>query len=126
MGKLDRRIDPTTKDYVPDGKGGFQLTDTAEVAGYLQIAIHRDEYAYDPELGSNAHKLPRTNLSAAGIQFATEDLRAALMLLVEAGIARDVEVDVGVTDTKPHRLCGSTSIVDTKGTRRTVAEVDAL
>lgn len=126
MGNLDRRIDPVTKDYVLDGQGGCELTSTAEVALYLQMTMHLDEYWADPELGSNLHRFATLGLSDAALQFAQEDVVAALGLLEEAGMIRDIAVDVSITDTRPHRLCITSEVTDTKGNRITLKEASGL
>ena len=111
MSGLDRRIDPVTKDWIDDGAGGFEETDTVETAAYLQIRIHRDEYWADAGAGSDIHLVPEMSITAA-LEFAPNTLRAALQALIDDGLATDMVVEVAVDPAHPHRIVGVTEITD--------------
>jgi phage gp46-like protein len=125
MPGLDRRIDPETGDWIDDGAGGFEETDTCESAAYLQIRIHRGEYWADGSAGSDVHLVPRMSLTQA-LEFAPETLRAALQRLVDAGLAKDLFVEVTADPDHPHRLTGVTEITDAQGGRVDLSQIAGL
>lgn len=120
---LDRRYDPEVGDYIDDGAGGYEETDTVETAAYLQITIHRDEYVGDHSRGSDIHLLPRENADALTVLAAEDTLRAALQKLVDAGLAKDLEVNVSASEDFPHRLEGGTEITDAQRGRVDLSDV---
>lgn len=124
MAGLDRRIDPLTGDYIDDGEGGYEETDTAETAAYHQITTHRGKYFPQPDLGSDTHLLVQRNADAITALFAAESLQAALQKLADEGMIKDIEVEVTVTKEFPARLVGGASFTDAQ--RGTVDLSDAV
>lgn len=111
MPGLDRRIDPDTGDYIDDGAGGDLDTDTIETAAYHQIKTHRGEYWADPTKGSDLHLVPRMSLDQA-LEFAPDTIKACLQALVDAGLAKDLYVEVTTDPNVPYRLIGLSEITD--------------
>lgn len=112
MAGFDRKIDPLTGDYIADGEGGYEESDTAETAAYHQITTERGSYFPQPDLGSDAYLLPTKNASSITALFAAESLRAALQKLADEGFIKDIEVEVTVTGSLPRRLVGGASFTD--------------
>ena len=93
MSGYDRRFDPVTRDYVEDGRGGFELTRTAETACYHQLLGDLNAWAGDAGAGSRLHLIPRKAGERTAIA-AKDAVEAALRVLVEAGAITGVEVTV--------------------------------
>lgn len=108
---LDRRIDPATGDYIDDGAGGDEDTDSVETAAYHQIKTERGEWWADPDKGSDLHLVPRLSVTQA-LELLPATLESALQALVDAGLARSQRVEVAAHPTVPNRIIGITEIVD--------------
>ena len=125
MPGLDRRLNPETGDYISDGAGGDEDTDTVETAAYHQITTHRGEFWADPTKGSDLHLVPRMSITAA-LEFAPETLRGALQALVNAGLAKDLRVEVTTDPNAPHRLIGLSEITDVQRGRVDLTQIAGL
>lgn len=115
MPGLNRRIDWSTGDYVSNGRGGHETTNTVEVPAYLELTIHRRSHIADPTRGSDLHLLPMENADALTVALARDTAAAALQRLVNAGLAKNLVVDVAVSDDNEGRIIGETSIDDAMG-----------
>jgi phage gp46-like protein len=89
----DLRIDPVTKDYVDDGRGGFQTTETIETMLYHQLQTRRNEWVADPELGCTAHLIPPKDTASVALRRRDAFLQA-LKEFVDLGLAADLVVEV--------------------------------
>lgn len=87
-----RVIDPKTKDYVSDGKGGRQTTTTVQTSLYHAITGERDRWPGDPEHGSNLWRLARDRLTQDAPQRAENELRVAVQPFLDEGLIRSFEV----------------------------------
>lgn len=123
MPGLDRKFDHFIGDYVDDGEGGYTETITVETAAYLQITIERDDWLVDATRGSDVHLLPQRNADAATVLAAQKTLQSALQRLVDAGLAKDLFVEVAIQDNLPGRLCGITEITDVQAGPIDLSEV---
>ena len=95
MGKRSRRIDPAARDYVPDGRGGYEVTNTAEPAVYLQMVLARGSWVGAPRRGSRLSAFVRAksiaNRTPGEIR---EAIRETLQPLVDEGRLRDLQVRI--------------------------------
>ena len=109
MPGYDRRIDPITRDYVDDGAGGCEETQSLETAVVHQILT---EYGGDPGdgyAGSKVHLLARGLNGVPARAGARNAVAVALQPLVSAGLARDLRINIEQAGT---RLLVETSITD--------------
>src|SRR5687767_7233653 len=98
---------PVTGDLIPDGKGGYEKTQTAENLVRNQLLAHRDECWQDPELGSHLHDLERFIADPDGL--AADDARLALERIEAAGRITNIEVTAEET---PGRVTVATRFRD--------------
>lgn len=89
----DYLIDPTTRDLVPDGRGGFMRVYTAQTSAMNQLLAHRGACWHGAELGSRLYDLRA--LQPRPEQLAPEEARLALERLVRAGRIDNLEVSGG-------------------------------
>lgn len=93
MAGLDLKIDPVTKDYVDNGRGGFVYTQSIETQVYHQVNCRRDEWVADPELGNLAHTIPKkSNLGT--MQRFRETYLEALSYFVQEGLADELVIEI--------------------------------
>lgn len=104
----DFKHHPVTGDLMPDGRGGFLYTTTAETAVRNQLLAHYGECWQDPELGSVLHD--RSALQANPAQLATAEAQRALSRLEDAGRISAVEVRA---EESPGRVTVATRFADT-------------
>ncbi|MDQ3295067.1 MAG: hypothetical protein M3619_00595 [Myxococcota bacterium] len=83
--------DPITGDLIPDGKGGYVKTNTAEVLVQNQLLAHYGKAWQDPELGSMLHDLERFKTSPEVL--VPEEARRALARVEAAGRISNIETD---------------------------------
>lgn len=95
MSGYDRVIDPVTKDYVSDGKGGYTKTSTCQTAAYHQVQDHFAEWAGDHTAGCRAHAIKRKANGATMLRL-KDAFHDALQVLVDNGRARDLIVKLDV------------------------------
>lgn len=104
----DFKHDPITGDLIPNGKGGFVHTMTAETSVRNQLLARYGECWQDPELGSRLHD--RAALQANPAQLATAEAARALSRLEDAGRISAVEVRA---EESPGRVTVATRFADT-------------
>ncbi len=90
----DRILDPISRDYVADGKGGYQKTTTLRTAIHHQLLDELGNWVGDPEAGSTLHEFGRAKNSEAQALRAAEAVRVALQRFVDQGLAKDLDVTV--------------------------------
>lgn len=93
MAGRDRKLDPITGDYIPDGRGGWQTTRTIQTAVHHQIHGERGRWAGDKDAGSEIHLLPKKNTEST-MQRGADVIREALAVFEADGRATDVQVAV--------------------------------
>lgn len=103
----DFKHNPITGDLIPDGKGGFVYTTTAETSVRNQLLAHYGDCWQDPELGSRLHD--RVALQASPAQLARAEAERALERLEQAGRITGVEVRAEET---PGRVTVATRFAD--------------
>jgi phage gp46-like protein len=81
----DRRLDPRTGDYVDDGRGNWEMTDTAATAILHQLRGHKAKWVLDPDVGSRLHELDRAKSTVKTPAVIEDMFRAALAPLVAEG-----------------------------------------
>lgn len=101
--------DPKTGDRIPDGRGGFVKTRTAENLVRNQLLAHLGECWQDPELGSRLHDLEAFQPDPA--ELGADEARRALERVVAAGRIADLEVEA--EEARPGRLAIATRFRDT-------------
>lgn len=106
----DRKIDPVTRDYVKNGRGGYETTTTIATKVYHQLKGKRGTWWGDPDAGSDCHLIPQKGAGVGGIVFAKNAIRTALQRFVDQGLARDIEVEA--TSTASGRIVPRSSITD--------------
>lgn len=89
----DWRIDPTTGDYIQDGRGGFETTTTIVNRVLHQLSTDLDLWVGAADQGNDVWRLPRKSTQAMADRVA-ESYRAALQRLVDSGAAADLSVAV--------------------------------
>lgn len=94
------KIDPITRDLIPDGRGSFVRVETAETSIQIALRAHHNECWHDPDLGSELHDLERFQADPPG--GIADEVRRALGPLERAGRIADLEV-VAV-ETQPGRI----------------------
>lgn len=101
----DFKIDPITRDFVRDGRGGWEHTETADTAVLHQLEIHYGTWWGDDAIGSRLHDRALF-ASDPGPGVAAETTRA-LGLLVDEQLIGDVQVTA--KEVKAGRVDGRTS-----------------
>ena len=92
MAGRSRVIDPITRDYVTDGKGGRKTTLTAATSLYHAFQGRRDKWGGDPDHGSDVWRLARDRLTADAAQRAENAMRIAAQPFLDEGMIRSFEV----------------------------------
>lgn len=83
--------DPRTGDRIPDGRGGFVKTRTAENLVRNQLLAHYRACWQDGELGSRLHKLETFQTDPAAL--GGDEARRALERVEAAGRIADLDVE---------------------------------
>lgn len=104
-----RVIDPRTRDYVSDGKGGYLTTQTIAPAVYHQMQSDLNAWVGDPGAGIDMAPVKRRGTSEANATRAKRAILAALQPLVDAG--RAANPNAAVTRSK-HRFDTEATIED--------------
>ena len=100
--------DPVTGDRIPDGRGGWVKTETAENLVRNQLLAHVGEAWQDGELGSRLHR--RELFQKAPAQLIADEVRRALGRVEDAGRISSLEVKTEAP--KAGRVNGYTKFVD--------------
>ena len=85
MAGFNRRIDPRSRDYVSDGKGGTLKDRDARTPLYLAIKIQKGLWPLGPEDGSTFHELRRTVSDLTTVRVVVDKTINAVQPLVDAG-----------------------------------------
>jgi len=93
MSGLDRKLDPSTGDYVADDAGGWETTRSAQNAIYHQIKGELDRWVGDPQAGSRFYTLARAKSSVRTPQVVVDIARQALARLVAVGRITAPEIE---------------------------------
>lgn len=88
------RIIGASGDYLSDGRGGRQTTQTAATKCYHQLKTARNTWCGDPDAGADYHLLER-KVTDEELARAADMTRAALERLVTEGVIRDVQIETG-------------------------------
>jgi phage gp46-like protein len=106
----DLRLDPVTRDLVPDASGGFETTESAETAVMLALSSHFEKWWGDPDAGSQLYALVQGN-DVNGLEESIDDeVRRALGSLVKRGRISIVSVNTYRSGTG--RIVVETQIAD--------------
>lgn len=106
---FDRKFDPVKQDIIPDGKGGFQRTATAETSVQNQMLAREGECWQDPELGSLLHDLEGMQADPVGMA----KLRARRPLERLERLGRITAIAVDAVEPAPGRVEVHTRFRDT-------------
>jgi hypothetical protein len=106
---FDRKFDPVTQDFVSDGRGGYERTQTAETSVMNQLTAIRGAWWGDAELGTFEDGL--RELQANPPQLAEQALRRGLGRLEALG--RITAVEVRATEPVAGRVRADTKFRDT-------------
>lgn len=90
---LDRALDPVTRDYIDDGKGGYVETATAQTKIYHQIYGHLNSFPGAPDRGCRLYLLQREKDDDITLHRAVDYTNEAYAPLVEAAFVDNVVVD---------------------------------
>lgn len=110
MAGYDRTLDPITGDYVDADGGEFEETLTIATAVYHQVKGEKNRWCGDPNAGSDLYLVKQKGTGPAGARFADNAIRSALQVLVDAGLAADL--DVATEGRANGRIVMATSITD--------------
>ncbi len=88
----DRKLDPITHDYIPDGAGGFETTETIETEMQHQILDRFAMWWGDPSAGSMLYMLAQANLGERDRLLAKRYSEVALQSIVDGGRATNLRV----------------------------------
>lgn len=115
MAGYDRRINPITKDYVDNGRGGFETTRTLETAVYHQLQGHLNKWVGDPAAGCAAFGVVRKG--ARSVLHQLQDVyTAALLPFVKSGRGADLVVAIDRTQTGALAIRSSMRDIQGRGT----------
>lgn len=106
----DVQIDPVTRDYVDDGAGGFETTDTIATMCFHQLNVHENEWLADPGLGNVAHLIPPKDNATNQLR-RRDAYKRALQVFVDEGLGADLVVAVD-RDSRTGRSVTRTSMRD--------------
>jgi hypothetical protein len=101
--------DPVTGDLIPDGAGGFEKTETAEVLVQNELLVHIETNWCAPGRGSTLHDLDLFKQDPIGL--VPEEARRALRNVELAGRIANIEVAAELP--KPGRIHVATRFRDT-------------
>lgn len=90
----DRRIDPTTGDFVSAAKGGFATSDDIENQVAFSFLVERGSWEGDPELGHRFAELAREVDTQANRRRFADLAVDAVRWLIDAGKLDHVDVTV--------------------------------
>ena len=101
----DLAFDPLTKDFIRDGAGGWERTETGDTAVLHQCSVHFGRWWGDAAIGALFHERERFATDPAPLHDA--EYRRALGLLVTEQYIADLQVTS--VETKPGRVDSRTS-----------------
>lgn len=107
----DRRLDPRTGDYIPDGAGGYQHTTTIETEIQHQLKAVFGSWWGDDKAGSRLRELLTGHIDAPTRVLAKRYAQLALQPFVDAGRGRDLTIKVS-TEAQQYRI--EIDLVDTQ------------
>lgn len=93
MAGRNRVIDPKTKDYVVDGKGGYKYTRDLSTCVYYQMQSDKEKWVGDPDAGNLLWQLRRHGVNDNTIAKTTLAVSSALQRFVDKGLATDLLVE---------------------------------
>jgi phage gp46-like protein len=111
MSGRSRVIDPKTRDYVSDGKGGRVTTTTVQTSLYHAFQGRRDKWGGDPEHGSDLWRFTRDRLTQDAPARAENAIRVAAQPFLDEGLLRSFEARAE-RDPDSGRLLIATEAVD--------------
>jgi len=85
MAGRDRRIDPKTKDYIVDDNGFRETTRTAITSIYHQLLGEKNQWAGDPDAGSEFFLLERAKNPIDSPRVIRDIIGRALQPIVDEG-----------------------------------------
>lgn len=91
MAGRSRVIDPLTRDYVVDGKGGRKTTRTVQTSLYHAFQGRRGRWPGDDNHGSDIWRLVRERLTADSPARAENAMRVAAQPFLDEGLLRSFE-----------------------------------
>ncbi len=94
MAGVDREIDPFTRDYVSDGKGGTKTTRSAMTKLHHQFRTPKGSWFGDADAGSRFHELEQARSSVRTPRIVEDMTREACAPLVEEGAVTSPTVNV--------------------------------
>lgn len=97
----DRKLDPTTGDYIPDGAGGWEYVDTIESEVHHRLRDQRDRFAGDPQHGSDLHLLKKGHLDERTRIRAKAYAEVALQPVLDGGRGANLRVDARIEKSDP-------------------------
>jgi Mu-like prophage protein gp46 len=106
-----RKIDPVTRDYVANGKGGRTTTTTIETSIYHAFTGRRGTWPGDADHGSDVWRLAKDRLTDDIASKAENALAVAAQPFLDEGLARSFDVRAE-RDPANGRLLIETIIVD--------------
>jgi len=98
-------IDPVTKDFVDDGKGGWLETNQVSTAVMCQLEGEEDAWPFDPASGSRNHEIMHSEVPEAIML--VDSTRRAMSALLTAGLIDQLSVSILASD----ELSGQVSIL---------------
>lgn len=125
MAGRSRAIDPKTRDYISDGKGGRVMTTTVTTSLYHAFQGRRDKWGGDPEHGSDLWRIGRDRLTVDAPQRAENALRVAAQPFLDEGLLRSFEVSAE-RDAEHGRLIVATDAVDAQSGPLNVDDIVAF
>lgn len=123
MAGRDRKLDPVTGDYLPDGKGGCLHVTTIETEVLHQQRERFNRWWGDRFSGSRLWELQTGNLDPATLALAKRWAELAMQGFIDSGRARDLRVSV-VKDGQ--RISISTSMTDVQNGAQPVDAITPL
>lgn len=103
----DLVIDPETGDFVRDGAGGWERTETGDTAIRNQLGVQFGSWWGDPRIGSLLHD--RARFASDPPTLVAAELRRAFALLAADQYLADVEVTAAANPVKQGRVDARTS-----------------
>ena len=94
MPGFERILDPISRDYVSDGRGGNEKTRSARTRVFHRLQAQYARWWGDVEHGSRLYEFQRANDSADTVRALKAAVEAALQPLVEAQFIADLVVEI--------------------------------
>jgi phage gp46-like protein len=128
MAGKDRKLDPATGDYIPDGRGGWQYVTTIESEVMHRLRDQADKFRGDPAHGSNLYRIPlEGHLDEVTRLRARRYAEVALQPIVDAGRGARLRTTAVINrDAQPPRIDVDTTIADVQSALADVSSVTKL